>query len=167
MTLHLNPTLIPNPNDARIPHLMWDITDHPEYAKRVTGRNCVVPLKNRYNEEAVFPSSNVLHIYVDHNLATAAFWGPIIVKSKNSVTVYDVLMAIFKYFQKPLQREEYDYLVGLDPENIVRMSDSFEQRCILSKNNLPLFEREQGIRRIDTFGDLKTWWGKSLCIFVP
>ncbi len=161
VSLHLNPTLTPNPNNAWLPHLVWDVSEHPSYARRLTGRDLTVPIVNRLEQSAVWPNSTVLHIYVDHHLATTAFWGPIIVKNKKAITVYDVLMAIFEYFQTQLRQEEYDYLVGLDPDNIAKMCDSFQQRCIISRNQLPLYERAQGLRRIDTFGDKRRWWGKS------
>ncbi|KAI0092648.1 hypothetical protein BDY19DRAFT_903432 [Irpex rosettiformis] len=158
-SLHLNPTLTPNPNNSWWPHLVWDVSEHPNYAKRFTGRDLTVALSDRFNETAVYPSSTVLHIYVDHHLATTAFWGPIVVKNKKGISVYDVLQAVFDYFQTPLKQSEFSYLVNLDPENHAKMCDSFQQRCLISRNQLPLFEREQGIRRIDTFGDKKRWWG--------
>lgn len=160
MSLHLNPTLTPNPNNAWFPHLVWNVSEHPNYAKRITGRDITVSLDDRLDQPATFPGSPELQIYVDHHLATTAFWGPILAKNKKGVTVYDVLLAVFNYLQKPLRQEEYDYLVNLDPANSAKMRDSFQQRCLLSRNQLPLFEMQQGIRRIDTFGDKKRWWGE-------
>ncbi|KAI0347547.1 hypothetical protein BDW22DRAFT_1481165 [Trametopsis cervina] len=159
---HLNPTLAPNPNPGSIPHLVWDVSEHPQYAKRLTGRNLVLPALDRFPEQALFPAQQEIEVLVDHHLATAVFWGPIKIKNASGVTVFDVLIAVFDYFQKRLRREEYDYLVGLDVANAATMTDSYEQRCIAAKNNTPLWERDQGVRRIDTFGDNKGWWGMWL-----
>lgn len=102
-------------------------------------------------------------MYIDHQLATADFWGPVVARSTESVTLIDVLVAVYDYGQKQITRDEYDYICSLHPDNEARIVDAYEQRCRTSYN-LEVYERNQGIRRIDTFGDDKRWWGECIVI---
>ncbi len=154
--IHLNPYLAPNPC-GQIPFVAWDISQPPVTAKRVTGRNCVVDLTPQFGGTATWPAVKHLQIASD-SCMEGQFWGPIIVQSKEEITVWDVMNAIYEHFQQQLTQSEVDYISDLHPVNYRMMKDAWDQRCRKS-NSLRDWERRQGLRRIDVLGDEKCWYG--------
>ncbi|KAI0783744.1 hypothetical protein C8Q75DRAFT_810546 [Abortiporus biennis] len=150
----LCPWLIPNPGDPNTPHVIWDISTSPMTALRITGRNVILSLRDKFGEQATYPATDKLLIYCP---LMQDYWGPIVVKSSN-IVLEDVLYAIYEYFQTPLTRAEYDYLCDLNPGNQQKLHDALWQRSLTS-GNLTGFDISQGLKRVDCLGDNKVFWG--------
>ena len=128
----------------------------PDTAKRVTGRNCVLGLTSTFKDDALWPPSSTMVIACDFILQET--WGPIHVQRGKAITVIDVLSDIYNYFQEPLTNLEVMRLAELHPDNYVNLVDAHRERC----RRVPAirgYERAQGLRRVDLFGDNRIWWG--------
>lgn len=157
VTIH--PILAPNPVDAYSPHLLYDISHDPTTARRRTGRDLVMSVYEMLSDEATYPAVREINIHVDHSLATTNFWGPIVVRAQEKITVYDLLRAVYEYFRKQLTQEEVDFLADLHPDNMGHILSAFQRRCRRT-HNLEEYERLQGLMRIDVLGDSTHWWGE-------
>ncbi|GBE88009.1 hypothetical protein SCP_1202350 [Sparassis crispa] len=154
----LCPWLIPNPANPSMPHVRWDVTQHPSTAKRITGRELVVDLKPKMNDQATYPPVQRAHIYCDLGVVSD-LWGPIIVKNRDAVTVRDIVMAIYEYFQIRLSQDEVSYISALgSPQNYEKMVGSMYTRCMITPS-LPGYEWSQGMRRVDCLGNSTKFWG--------
>ena len=167
----LNPHLGVNPTSFFQPPLVWDIAHLPSRAtlRHVTGRNLVVPIKDKeFKEAAVYPPGMPMHLHLRHPAWSYMYakWGPIIVECRrkdNKISVWDVLDAVHEYLQEPIGWEELLALAphGNDDENCRRLLDSWDQRC-RTADSLEDFERGQGIKRIDVIGDERRWCGRYI-----
>lgn len=89
-------------------------------------------------------------------------WGLIEVKQSRSggVRIWDVLHAIYEYFQMRVGRREVErisHALG-DPEIYEKMTDAMFQRCMVTPA-LPGYEIKNGLKRIDCLGDATFFWG--------
>jgi hypothetical protein len=96
--LMINPHLIPSPADAFTPQLMWDLAQMPSMAKRLTGNHIYSALGKMEKEQVVFPKAEAIYVTTFFNNCTN--WGPIAVKNSSGVTVANLLLAIYNYFQE-------------------------------------------------------------------
>lgn len=154
--MHLHPYLAPNPF-ATAPHFDWDLSCSPETARRITGRNCTVDITSAFKEPATYPPTGTMLIASDFILQES--WGPIVAKSTKGVTFYDVLLAIYEYWQQQLTERDVAHLQRLDSQNYGLLVDAYHQRCRRS-HSIRGWERSQGLRRVDLLGDNRKWWGK-------
>ena len=155
--VHLCPWLAPNPVNPQIPHMVWDISQLPSIAKRMTGRHSIVDLNPKFDDDATYPACNAINIVCDAgNIST--FWGPIVVRNDDKVVLWDVLDAIYNYFQTPLTHAEVDTISDLKPGNYESLRDAYYHRC-RNAHGLLQYELEQGFRRVDCLGDSKAFWG--------
>lgn len=79
-------------------------------------------------------------------------WGPIVVRAI-VITVWDIFIAIYEYFQTPVSREELQTICeaearGREIEDIVQ---SFMARCERMPG-LTGYEAQQGLKRADLLG---------------
>ncbi|OBZ67665.1 hypothetical protein A0H81_12226 [Grifola frondosa] len=147
--------LVPNPINPDVPHVMWDVSQHPLTAKRITGRELVADITRYLDEQATNPPSDKILIICDIGMAQN-MWGPIVVQ-KSRITVWDVFLAIYEYFQKQMTRKEVDYLASLASGNLKSMEDACYKRCLRAPA-LPGYEWQQGMRRVDCLGDKTVFW---------
>lgn len=154
--MHLHPYLAPNPF-ATAPHFDWDLSCSPETARRITGRDCIVDITSAFKELATYPPTSTMLIASDFILQES--WGPIVVKNTKGVTFFDVLLAIYEYWQHQLSERDVRHLQKLNSQNYGLLVDAYHQRCKRS-HSIRGWERSQGLRRIDLLGDNRKWWGK-------
>ena len=158
----LCPWLIPNPAMPSMPHVVWDITKHPNTARWVTGRHVTVPLSMRFSQVATYPETRVMHIHCDIGLASAR-WGPVVVEKGSAITLGDVLFAVYDFFQRRMSEEDVDFVASLREGNRERMYEAFYRRCRTS-HSLTEWEWRQGMRRVDCLQDRTAWWGTWVSI---
>lgn len=161
--IRLSPHVIPNPNNAHLSQIEWNVIKHPSTARRLTANHVVVELGGVWEHpvtdagaQKVMMTCNVGHM--------STLWGPVVIDNSKgegqgrAVTVRDLFDAIYRYFCVPLTLAEVRYVCGLHPSNYHRLADAYRQRCRES-DGLEGWEAQQGFRRADVLGDCKYWWG--------
>lgn len=125
-------------------------------AKRRSFRWTISSLSEKFNDQATYPAVDTVHIVCNVGVA-GEMWGPIIVEA-NTVTVWDILIAIYEYFQTPVSWEELQTICeaeGRDFEDIVH---TFLVRCERTPA-LTGYEVQQGLKRADCLGEAVHFWG--------
>ena len=146
--VQLAPSLIPNPADAENPQIIWDLTHSPYGAKGLTPQSSI-NIQAQFNKMATHPAVVELHISI-HDGLSQAIWGHIVIKNQTSkVSVWDVLYGIYAYFQMPITQQDLDYLQTLDQSNHTILLDAARKRG----------ETSGHMKRIDTLGDRRRFWG--------
>lgn len=84
-------SLIPNPSNALLPQVVWDVAQNPTKAQRITGSHTLVPLNSMFGQQATSPATNEIQIGVQV-AQMEKMWGPINVTSSKAITVWDLLM---------------------------------------------------------------------------
>ncbi|KIJ11713.1 hypothetical protein PAXINDRAFT_84136 [Paxillus involutus ATCC 200175] len=155
--IRLSPHIVPNPINANLAQIDWNLTKNPTTAKRLTANHVTVGLGAIWDQAITHPEANKVLVMCDVGYLST-LWGPIVIDQTRKVTVQDLFNAIHEYFQISLTRPEFEYIKSLDRNNQHVLEDAFEQR-VLHSDALPGWERRQGIRRVDCLGDRKHWWG--------
>lgn len=91
--VQLAPCLIPNPANPNMPQIVWDISQNPVCAQRITGRHAIISLGSQFQQQATVPAAEEIHIAVQ-SAFVEHFWGPIQVTSKTTLTVWDILLCV-------------------------------------------------------------------------
>ena len=145
-----------------MPWLDWDIRMPPSMAKRITAREVVVSnISDKLKEVATHPPTSRLTIA--YNTAVPGllnYWGPISVDKGEggTVTVGDVLDAVFDFFQVPLTYAEWQELKRTHAAEFSVMTRAFVKRC-REYPAIPEKIYEEGMKRIDALTDRYKWWG--------
>ena len=159
--IQLAPWMIPNPCNASLPHIMWDISQLPTTAKRITGNHVIKDVTDKLDNIATYPAVARLVVACQVGVAQQ-LWGHVEVKASrpSGVTVWDVLNGIFEYFQKRVGRRELDRMKEMlgDEQLEVKMADAFYQRILVTPA-LPGYELKEGLKRVDCLGDACFFWG--------
>jgi hypothetical protein len=156
-SIQIAPWLIPNPYNPQVPHMLWNVSQVPITAKRLTGNHVVINLKPHFDDEATFPGVPEVHIVSNIHVINK-MWGAIIVKSDAVVKVSDILQGIYQFFQTPLTQSEVDLMTASDAKNYEKMVEAMHRRCLREPC---LFERAwmQGLKRVDCLGDMASFGG--------
>lgn len=161
VSIQLAPWIIPNPCNAALPHIMWDISQLPTTANRITGNHVIVNILDRLDDVATHPAVDRLVVVCQVGVAER-FWGNIEVKASRpkGVTVWDVFNGIYEYFQKRVGRRELDRMKELlgDDRLEEKLTDAFYQRIRVTPA-LPGYELKEGLKRVDCLGDRCFFWG--------
>jgi len=140
---------------------MWDVSQLPTTANRITGNHVIVSLGGKLDDVATHPAVDRLVVACQVGVAER-FWGHIDVKASRSkgVTVWDVLNGIYEYFQKRVGRRELNRMKELlgDERLEEKMADAFYQRVCITPA-LPGYELKEGLKRVDCLGDSCFFWG--------
>jgi hypothetical protein len=140
---------------------MWDISQSPATAKRITGNPVIVHVMDKLEDIATHPAVDRLEVVCQVGVAEK-LWGHIEVHASRSkgVTVWDVFNGIFEYFQKRVGRRELDRMKEMlgDEKLEEKMADAFYQRVLVTPA-LPGYELKKGLKRIDCLGDACFFWG--------
>ncbi|KAI0246853.1 hypothetical protein BJV78DRAFT_1286030 [Lactifluus subvellereus] len=158
LPLHLAPWLAPNPVSADRPHVVWDISDPPSKAKRISGQDIFVDMNDAFSSHtpAVFPETNEIIVVCNTGFGQD-MWPPIKIR-KNKVTCGDVFWAIYQYFQKPVSCDEVDIIKGRSEDEYRRLLEACYRRCSRTPG-LAEITRRQGVKRVDCLEDRTAWWG--------
>lgn len=154
-TIQLAPCLIPNPAGTN-PLVKWDISTTPfkaTYNELFGGRS----VQQDFNENATSPPVNAIQIAI-HDSITQNVWGGIKVENADKVRVWDVLNAIYEYFQANVSLDEIAHFQSLNDANHAILLDAASRRCATTPG-LPDWEHTRGIRRVDVLGDQRKFWG--------
>jgi hypothetical protein len=92
--VRLAPCLIPNPANPNMPQLVWDISQNPAGARRITGAHTIIPLSSQFNQQALVPATDEVHIAVQSPYVQR-LWGSIKVTTSSKVTVWDILSYVY------------------------------------------------------------------------
>ena len=95
--VQLAPCLIPNPANPDMPQIVWDISQNPVRAQRITGRHTIIPLGSQFHQQAIVPATEEVHIAVQTTFIEQ-LWGPIKVNTTTKITVWDILLQVFLFF---------------------------------------------------------------------
>ena len=159
--IQLAPWIIPNPCNAALPHIMWDISQLPTTAKRITGNHVIVSVTDRLDNIATHPAVDRLVVACQVGVAQS-LWGHIDVRASGAkgVTVGDVFTGIYEYFQKRVGRRELNRMKEMlgDEQLEERMAGAFYQRVLITPA-LPGYELKQGLKRVDCLDDACFFWG--------
>lgn len=93
----IHPRLIASPADTYMPQLAWDLAQAPSLARRLTGNHIYAPLKDLERDQAVYPKARKIVVTTCFNCFVN--WGPIVARCEDGVRVYDLLSAIYTWFQ--------------------------------------------------------------------
>ena len=159
--IQLAPWMIPNPCNASLPHIMWDISQSPTTAKRITGNHVIKDLMDKMDDVATEPAVGRLVVVCQVGVAQQR-WGHVEVKASRpkGVSVWDVFNGVYEYFQTRVSRRELDRMKEMlgDEELEVKMADAFYQRILVTPA-LPGYELKAGLKRVDCLGDACFFWG--------
>lgn len=159
--IQLAPWMIPNPCNAALPHIMWDISQLPTTAKRITGNHVITSVADKLDDLATHPAVNRLVVVCQVGVAQT-LWGHIDIKASRSqgVTVWDVFNGVFEYFQKRVGRRELNRMKEMtgDEQLEEKMASAFYQRVLVTPA-LPGYEFKEGLKRVDCLGDACFFWG--------
>jgi len=158
LPLHLAPWLSPNPVNADRPHIVWDVSEPPSTAKRISGKDIFVNMNEAFSSDqtAVFPETDELLVVCNSGFAQD-MWSPIKIR-KNKVTSGDVFWAIYEFFQKPITCDEVDTIRRRSEDDYRRMLEACYLRCRRAPG-LAEITRRQGVKRIDCLEDRTAWRG--------
>ncbi|KAI0261860.1 hypothetical protein BC834DRAFT_829663 [Gloeopeniophorella convolvens] len=158
LPLHLAPWLVPNPFNADRPHVVWDISEPPSQAKRISGKDVFVDMHDAFESKAtaVFPEADEI-IVVCHTGLAQDMWPPIRIR-KDCVTSGDVFWAIYNFFQTTVTRTEVDRIAAHSEDTLNRLLDACYRRCRRA-GGLADITRRQGVKRIDCLEGRTAWWG--------
>ena len=158
----LSDHLIPNPANAMLPLLVWDVRVPPELAKRIWPRCTIGPIKPYLSTPATTPQVPRVHVAWRANaFARSARWGAIVADkggADGAVSVGDVLDAIYEYFQTQITPDEAEELAEDFPALWTAACAAFEKRC-REFLGIPEVARQQGMRRVDCLEEKHTFWG--------
>jgi hypothetical protein len=161
LPLHLAPWLAPNPVNTERPHVVWDVSEPPSTAKRISGKDVFVDMHEAFTSDAtaVFPEAGEIVVVCNAGLGGQDMWAPIrIRKNDGKVTSGDVFWAIYEFFQKPITCDEVDLIRGRSEEDYRRLLEACYHRCRRTPG-LADITRRQGVKRIDCLEDRTAWWG--------
>jgi hypothetical protein len=88
--VRLAPCLIPNPGNPNMPQLVWDVSQNPTTAQRITGAHTIISLASQFHEQAIVPATQEIHIAVQSPFVER-LWGSIVVTTKSTATIWDIL----------------------------------------------------------------------------
>ncbi|KAJ7240770.1 hypothetical protein C8J57DRAFT_1193008 [Mycena rebaudengoi] len=142
----LNPDLC-SPRGSH-PYIDWDITQFPSSAQR-----CISPhskIAAPLDGSATYPPTGLITITFADNPILAHWeqqWGPIYARSQglHSLTVENVLDAIYQYFNQPLGPNDR---ATVSQHSWGLISDAFRYRLPKSPN-LPAYDIGRGVLRVD------------------
>ncbi|TFK46515.1 hypothetical protein OE88DRAFT_1729062 [Heliocybe sulcata] len=157
MPMRIAPCLIPNPVNALLPQIVWDVSKSPSTARKITGRHIILDMVEDFKQPATAPTVQKLVIVCDFG-ALRSLWPQIEIEQDGPITVWDVMNAIYEFFQKRLRKREVEFIQSLQPGNEAILRDSFYRRCQDSPG-LYEWEVQQGYKRVDVLGDSRVWWG--------
>ncbi|KAF8551795.1 hypothetical protein OG21DRAFT_1512333 [Imleria badia] len=155
--IRLSPHIIPNPNNAYLPLIDWNVTKHPSTAKRLTPNHVIVDMASIWSHPVTHTNATKIVVICDVGYMST-LWGPVVVDHSEPVTLCDLFEAIYHYFQVPLTYPEVKYICELHQSNYRLLTDAYYKRCRESAA-LPGWEAKQGYKRADALGDRKHWWG--------
>ncbi|KAI8974862.1 hypothetical protein BD414DRAFT_467928 [Trametes punicea] len=158
----LHPWLVSNPDRREVPVLQWDLRCHPETVKRITARQVTVRLtRNDLKEPATYPAVKEVQIVHQQNMPELlSIFPPIHIRQTSTVTIGDVLRAIYDWFQTPISRYQADQLMRTHPLTWGRVEEAFRKRCVECEHiAIPLVEWRQGVKRVDLLTDQVRFWG--------
>ena len=161
LPLHLAPWLSPNPVNPERPHVVWDVSEQPSTAKRITGKDVFVNMQDAISSDvtAVFPETDEIVVVCNAGLGGQDMWPPIrIRKNDRKVTSGDVFWAIYEFFQKTITCDEVDIIRERSEDDYRRLLDACYHRC-RRMPGLADITRRQGVKRIDCLEDRTAWWG--------
>ncbi|KAJ7732365.1 hypothetical protein DFH07DRAFT_929079 [Mycena maculata] len=143
---HVSPELC-SPRGSH-PYLDWDITQFPSSARLFTSTHSHTAAT--LDGPATFPPTHLLTLSFADNPAHLHWecqWGPIFVRAQGlrSITVEDVLDAIYQYFNQPLGPADF---ATVSPPAWNLISDSYYQRLPRSPN-LRAYDVRRGALRLD------------------
>jgi len=157
------PWLIPNPANPNLPHTLWDLTQPPMLAKRLTGKHVVVDMKPEFNEDATYPPVPKAHVSLTGVDLVHQLWGPIVIKNEGGkpLSVGDVINGIYAFFQKPVLQRDMDKIKEYDEKNYDTMLEAMEKRCY-REPGLPGRAWKDGMKRVDALGAYISFGGLTV-----
>jgi hypothetical protein len=160
LPLHLAPWLAPNPSNTERPHVVWDVSEPPSTAKRLSGKDIIVDMHDAFSSDAtaVFPETDEILVVCNMGLGGQDMWPPIRVRKRGKVTSGDVFWAIYEFFRKPITCDEVDIIRERSEDEYRRLLEACYQRCKRAPG-LADITRRQGVKRIDCLEDRTAWWG--------
>jgi hypothetical protein len=160
LPLHLAPWLAPNPVNTERPHVVWDVSEPPSTAKRISGKDVIVDMRDAFSSDAtaVFPETDEISVVCNMGLGGQDMWPPIRIRKHGKVTSGDVFWAIYEFFRKPITCDEADIIRGRSEDDYRRLLEACYQRCKRTPG-LADITRRQGVKRIDCLEDRTAWWG--------
>ncbi len=160
LPLHLAPWLAPNPVNTDRPHVVWDVSEPPSTAKRISGKDIIVDMRDAFSSDAtaVFPETDEILVVCNMGLGGQDMWPPIRIRKHGKVRSGDVFWAIYEFFQKPITCDEVDLIRGRSDDDYRRLLEMCYQRCKRTPG-LADITRRQGVKRIDCLEDRTAWWG--------
>jgi len=161
LPLHLAPWLAPNPVNTERPHVMWDISEPPSSAKRISGKDVIVDMHDAFSSgaTAVFPETDEIVVVCNMGLGGQDMWPPIRIRKRHGkVTSGDVFWTIYEFFQKTITCDEVDLIRERSDDDFRRLLEACYQRCKRTPG-LADITRRQGVKRIDCLENRTTWWG--------
>jgi len=158
LPLHLAPWLAPNPVNPDRPHVVWDVSQPPSTAKRISGKDIFVDMHDAFSPDAtaVFPETNEVVVVCNTGVGQD-MWPPIRIR-KNKVTSGDVFWGIYQFFQKAITCDEVNLIKARSEDDYRKILEACYQRCRRTPG-LADITRRQGVKRIDCLEDRTAWWG--------
>lgn len=151
-------------NPALGAEILWDITQPPDYA-RVPNRSIFKRFKTPdILANALEPTVQKAWILTDtsHLAFWMDRWGPIIVRAE-SVTIGDILRAIYAYLRVPLTPQDLEKISRV-PGNRRALRFARAQRAKDSYNELEAVVVSHGYRRVDVLGGHRKFQGLRVVI---
>ncbi|KAF7967802.1 hypothetical protein HWV62_15062 [Athelia sp. TMB] len=144
------------PSDEQ-PNVKWDIAKSPHHAEWLDcGPNS---LQAMFDEDATIPMVKSVWMAIDNPITTER-WGNIEVKNdQDAISVWDILNAIYEYFNEPITRRDLDYLQRLDSSNHAMILEAARARVNGQPGSTPAFLGTRGMKRVDALGDMRKFWG--------
>lgn len=165
LVVRVHPHVSYNMQNPIIPYFHWDILHPPEHG---CFYDFYLPRKLNFDEPSVSPPCSRIEIVTDHPVLMfwmSTNWGPIVVEKDGnaSLSLGELLNAIYHYFRRPLTDKDMDILCAtpgnrerLDIAHKLRAQNSFELDVFVLKNTL---------RRVDVLGSHRQFQGLRSVIF--
>ncbi|KAI0293723.1 hypothetical protein B0F90DRAFT_1760912 [Multifurca ochricompacta] len=147
LPLHVAPWLAPNPANADRPHVVWDVSEPPSKARRISGKDIFVDMQDAFSPDAtaVFPETDEIVVVCNTD-------------QEEQITSGDVFWAIYEFFQKPITRDEVELIKSRSEDEFRRLVEACYRRCLRAPG-LADITRRQGVKRVDCLEDRTAWWG--------
>jgi len=162
-SIKVAPWLAPNPVNPGLPQTIWDLTQPPVMAKRLTGKHVVVDLKPQFDEIATYPATSKAHIRLAGADLVHELWGPIIVRNEGDkpLSVGNILEGIYAFLRKPVLQRDLEKIKERDEKNYDTMLEAMEKRCY-REPGLPGWAWKEGMKRVDALGAFVSFGGLTV-----
>lgn len=151
--------MVPDPYNAALPHIEWDISREPSTANLITSKGIAGSVRGALDKIVTYPAAERLVIGCQVGIVEKV-WGPIKVRASGpgGVTTRDAFNAIYEYFQRTVKKSGLARMKEL-PEG-ERLEENMKEAFYRRTRGMPVLPgHDEALKRLDCLGERSFFWG--------